>query len=77
MFDHPSFDQHERVVFAPEGIIGVGRGYLSGATAESILAEIRRIPVRDTDFFARLSATNRPTSELADPMARQFFVEAR
>lgn len=71
------------VLYAPDyvinagGIISVGREYLGGATAESILAEIYRIPVRLTEIFARSSATNRPTSELADEMARQLLAEAR
>jgi leucine dehydrogenase len=71
------------VLYAPDyvinagGIISVGREYLGGATAESILAEIHRIPVRLTEIFARSSATNRPTSELADEMARQLLAEAR
>jgi leucine dehydrogenase len=72
------------VLYAPDyvinagGIISVGREYLGGATAESILDEIYRIPVRLTEIFARSSATNRPTSELADEMARQLLLaEAR
>jgi leucine dehydrogenase len=72
------------VLYAPDyvinagGIISVGREYLGGATAESILDEIHRIPVRLTEIFARSSATNRPTSELADEMARQLLLaEAR
>ena len=48
-----------------------------GATAESIAAEIHRIPVRLTEIFARSGATDRPTSELADEMARQLLAEAR
>jgi leucine dehydrogenase len=71
------------VLYAPDyvinagGIISVGREYLGGATAESIVAEIHRIPERLTEIFARSSATNRPTSELADEMARQLLAEAR
>lgn len=105
MFDHPSFDQHERVVFAHDaptgataqdgarlhaagvlyapdyvidagGIISVGRENPGGATNESITAKIYRIPARLTEFFARSSATDRPTSELADERARQLLLEA-
>lgn len=71
------------VLYAPDyvinagGIISVGREYLGGATAASIAAEIHRIPVRLTEIFARSGATNRPTSELADEMARQLLAEAR
>lgn len=71
------------ILYAPDyvinagGIISVGREYLGGATVESIGAEIQRIPARLTEIFARSSATNRPTSDLADEMARQLLAEAR
>ena len=71
------------VLYAPDyvinagGIISVGREYLGGATAESITAEIHRIPTRLTEIFSRSSAGNRPTSEIADEMARQLLSEAR
>jgi leucine dehydrogenase len=71
------------VLYAPDyvinagGIISVGREYLGGATVESIAAEIHRIPTRLTEIFARSRASNRPTSELADEMARQLLAEAR
>ena len=71
------------VLYAPDyvinagGIISVGREYLGGATAESITAEIHRIPARLTEIFARSSASNRPTSDIADEMARQLLSEAR
>lgn len=71
------------VLYAPDyvinagGIISVGREYLGGATVESIAAEIHRIPARLTEIFARSRASNRPTSELADEMARQLLAEAR
>lgn len=71
------------VLYAPDyvinagGIISVGREYLGGATVESISEEIHRIPVRLTEIFARSGATNRPTSELADEMARQLLAEVR
>ncbi|MBL8271232.1 Leu/Phe/Val dehydrogenase [Steroidobacter sp.] len=71
------------VLYAPDyvinagGIISCGREYLGGATAASIDAEIHRIPARLTEIFARSGATGRPTSELADEMARQLLAEAR
>lgn len=71
------------VLYAPDyvinagGIISVGREYLGGATLESIAAEIHRIPARLTEIFTRSSAADRPTSELADEMARQLLAEAR
>ena len=71
------------VLYAPDyvinagGIISVGREYLGGATPESITAEIHRIPARLTEIFSRSSASNRPTSDIADEMARQLLSEAR
>jgi leucine dehydrogenase len=71
------------VLYAPDyvinagGIISVGREYLGGATVESITAEIHRIPARLTEIFSRSSASNRPTSDIADEMARQLLSEAR
>jgi len=71
------------VLYAPDyvinagGIISVGREYLGGATVESIRAEIHRIPTRLMEIFAHSSASNRPTSDIADEMARQLLSEAR
>jgi leucine dehydrogenase len=71
------------VLYAPDyvinagGIISVGREYLGGATVESISAEIHRIPTRLMEIFARSSASNRATSDIADEMARQLLSEAR
>lgn len=70
------------VLYAPDyvinagGIISVGREYLGGATAQSIEQEIRRIPQRLTEIFERSKSANRPTSEIADEMARQLIKEA-
>ncbi len=71
------------VLYAPDyvinagGIISVGREYLGGATVESINAEIQRIPARLTEIFTRSRTSNRPTSDIADEMARQLLAEAR
>lgn len=71
------------VLYAPDyvinagGIISVGREYLGGATVASIDAEIQRIPARLTEIFTRSRTGNRPTSEIADEMARQLLAEAR
>lgn len=71
------------VLYAPDyvinagGIISVGREYLGGATVESINAEIQRIPERLTEIFTRSRISNRPTSDIADEMARQLLAEAR
>lgn len=71
------------VLYAPDyvinagGIISVGREYLGGATMESIEAEIHHIPTRLTEIFSRSKAHNRPTSDIADDLARQLISEAR
>ena len=71
------------ILYAPDyvinagGIISVGREYLGGATVESINAEIHRIPERLTEIFTRSHTSNRPTSDIADEMARQLLAEAR
>jgi leucine dehydrogenase len=65
------------VLYAPDyvinagGIISVGREFLGGATAKSIAQEIRRIPDRLITIFERSRADKRPTSDIADEMARQ------
>ncbi|HLS80409.1 MAG TPA: Glu/Leu/Phe/Val dehydrogenase dimerization domain-containing protein [Steroidobacter sp.] len=65
------------ILYAPDyvinagGIISAGREYLGGADARSIEQEIRRIPVRLTEIFERAHAAQRPTSEVADEMARE------
>jgi leucine dehydrogenase len=70
------------VLYAPDyvinagGIISVGREYLGGASAASIEAEIRKIPERLTQIFERSQAQNRPTSEIADQMAKRLITQA-
>jgi leucine dehydrogenase len=71
------------VLYAPDyvinagGIISVGREYLGNATARSIEQEIHGIPGRLTAIFERSKRANRPTSEIADEMARELIQEAR
>lgn len=70
------------VLYAPDyvinagGIISVGREYLGGASAQSIDAEIRRIPGRLIEIFERSAATNTPTSVVADQMAQVLIQRA-
>ncbi|MGH8187453.1 MAG: Leu/Phe/Val dehydrogenase, partial [Steroidobacteraceae bacterium] len=70
------------ILYAPDyvvnagGIISVGREYLGGATAESIEAEIKKIPQRLRTIFERSQAENRPTSDIADEWARRLITEA-
>ena len=65
------------VLYAPDyvinagGIISVGREYLGGATAASIEAEIGKIPERLLTLFTRSAREGRPTSEIADELARE------
>jgi leucine dehydrogenase len=70
------------VLYAPDyvinagGIISVGREYLGGASVASIEAEIRKIPERLTEIFERSRAENRPTSDIADEMAKRLITQA-
>jgi leucine dehydrogenase len=70
------------VLYAPDyvinagGIISVGREYLGGASVASIDAEIRKIPQRLTEIFERSRAQNRPTSDIADEMAKRLIAQA-
>jgi leucine dehydrogenase len=65
------------VLYAPDyvinagGIISVGREYLGGATAQSIEDEIHKIPGRLIEIFERSRSSQRPTSDIADEMARE------
>lgn len=65
------------ILYAPDyvinagGIISVGREYLGGATAASIVQEIHRIAARLTQIFERSRSAQRPTSDVADEMARE------
>jgi leucine dehydrogenase len=68
---------HAGVLYAPDyvinagGIISVGREYLGSATASSIDAEIRKIPVRLWQIFEQSRASQLPTSTVADEWARE------
>lgn len=69
---------HSRgILYAPDyvinagGIISVGREYLGGATAASIDTEIRKIADRLAHIFEQSQSTQRPTSVVADEMARE------
>jgi len=70
------------VLYAPDyvinagGIISVGREYLGGASLASIEAEIGKIPERLTEIFERSRAQNRPTSDIADEMAKRLITQA-
>jgi leucine dehydrogenase len=70
------------VLYAPDyvinagGIISVGREYLGGASAQSIEAEIRKIPQRLTEIFERSKTADVPTSDVADQLAKKLIQRA-
>lgn len=65
------------VLYAPDyvinagGIISVAREYLGGATEEQVESEVRRIADRLLEIFERSRRENRPTSAVADQLARE------
>jgi leucine dehydrogenase len=65
------------ILYAPDyvinagGIISVAREYQGGATAAQVRAEIEGIPVRLTEIFERARREGRPTSAVADQIARE------
>lgn len=71
------------ILYAPDyvinagGIISVAREYHGGATSAQVKAEIEKIPARLTDIFERARREGRPTSAVADGLARQRLSAAR
>jgi leucine dehydrogenase len=65
------------VLYAPDyvinagGIINVAHEYRGDASAAQVKAEIERIPVRLTEIFERARREGRPTSAIADEIARE------
>ncbi|HEY2036733.1 MAG TPA: Glu/Leu/Phe/Val dehydrogenase dimerization domain-containing protein, partial [Steroidobacteraceae bacterium] len=70
------------ILYAPDyvinagGIISVAHEYRGDATAAQVKAEIERIPVRLTEIFERARREGRPTSAVADQMARERLATA-
>ncbi|HYM41646.1 MAG TPA: Glu/Leu/Phe/Val dehydrogenase dimerization domain-containing protein [Steroidobacteraceae bacterium] len=64
------------ILYAPDyvinagGIISVAREYYGG-TEGQVIEDIQGIPARLTEIFERARRENRPTSEVADRMARE------
>lgn len=58
------------------GMISVAREYLGGSNLDQLLADINRIPERLSDVFSIADATSRPTSVVADEMARSIVTNA-
>ncbi|MDE2050159.1 MAG: Glu/Leu/Phe/Val dehydrogenase [Gammaproteobacteria bacterium] len=75
--EHGEALMHAGILYAPDyvinagGIISVAREYQGGATAAQVRAEIERIPLRLTEIFERARREGRPTSAVADQMARE------
>jgi leucine dehydrogenase len=65
------------VLYAPDyvinagGIISVAREYAGGSTPAQVTTEIQGIPERLTEIFDRSRREGRPTSAVADQMARE------
>jgi leucine dehydrogenase len=65
------------ILYAPDyvinagGIISVSHEYQGGATEAQVIADIHAIPTRLTEIFERARRENRPTSAVADEMARE------
>ncbi|HEU5443420.1 MAG TPA: Glu/Leu/Phe/Val dehydrogenase dimerization domain-containing protein [Steroidobacteraceae bacterium] len=65
------------ILYAPDyvinagGIISVAHEYRGGAGWAQVKAEIDRIPARLTEIFERAHREERPTSAVADEMARE------
>jgi leucine dehydrogenase len=65
------------ILYAPDyvinagGIISVAHEYRGGATSAQVKAEIEKIPARLTEIFERARREGRPTSTVADQMARE------
>jgi leucine dehydrogenase len=65
------------ILYAPDyvinagGIISVAHEYRGGATWAQVKAEIEKIPARLTEIFERGRREGRPTSAVADQMARE------
>jgi len=65
------------ILYAPDyvinagGIISVAHEYRGGATVAQVKAEIEKIPARLTEIFERARREGRPTSAVADELARE------
>jgi leucine dehydrogenase len=65
------------ILYAPDyvinagGIISVSHEYQGDATEAQVIADIHAIPMRLTEIFERARRENRPTSAVADEMARE------
>ncbi len=71
------------VLYAPDyvinagGIINVAGEVLHGYDRAEVLRQVERIPATLTDIFRRAEREDRPTSAIADEMARERLAAAR
>jgi leucine dehydrogenase len=69
------------ILYAPDyvinagGIISVSHEYRGDAGWAQVKAEIDRIPARLTEIFERARREGRPTSDVADEMARERLAQ--
>jgi len=71
------------VLYAPDyvinagGIINVSAEVLRGYDRDAVMRQVARIPHTLADIFARADRDGRPTSQIADDMARERLAAAR
>lgn len=71
------------ILYAPDyvinagGIINVAGEVLHGYDRAEVLRQVERIPATLTDIFRRAERADRPTSAIADEMARERLAAAR
>jgi leucine dehydrogenase len=71
------------ILYAPDYIINAGgiisamREHLGGSTEAQVAGEIHGIPARLTEIFERARRENRPTSAVADQLARERIESAQ
>lgn len=67
------------ILYAPDyvinagGIITVSHEYYGGSSEDKVRADVEKIPLRLQAIFAEAVASNRPTNELADELARRLI----
>lgn len=71
------------ILYAPDyvinggGIINVSAEVTQGYDRDSVLRQVERIPVTLTEIFRRADRENRPTSAVADEMAREILAAGK
>ena len=82
----PNIDQalaQRGILYAPDyvvnacGVVNVAAEAEGDYDADTVMISVRRIPETLTAIFSRAKATGRPTSEVADAIARERLEEAQ